>query len=105
MTEFQFGAVNQTPIVGDWDGDKRDDVGVFDSATATFDRRGTEGAPLDPLTFGEPSDIPVAGDWDADGLTEVGTYRMDTRTFFAADKEGGLLAFVGYGTMDANRSL
>lgn len=100
VTEFQFGAVNQRPIVGDWDGDKRDDVGVFDSATATFDRRGTEGAPLDPLIFGEPGDIPVAGDWDADGLTEVGTYRLGTRTFFAADQKGGLLAFVGYGTMD-----
>lgn len=62
------------PLAGDWDGDGRDTVGSYDRATSIFQLQG------DPagfsFRFGPPRNtwIPIAGDWDGDGRDSVGFY-------------------------------
>lgn len=78
------GTVAVSPVAGDWDGDGRASVGLYDRAQATFVLFDDEGRPLEPAVFGEPGreDVwPVAGDFDGDGRDTVGVYRQADATF------------------------
>lgn len=65
------------PIAGDWNGDKRDEFGLFDPATRTFRLFVLD---LDQWTLHETyqppgggvGGLPVAGDWNADSRDEAG---------------------------------
>ncbi len=68
--------------MGDWDGDGRDSVGVYQQADTTLALLDDEGAAIDAATVAVPSDrpegttpfdaFPTAGDWDGDGRDAVG---------------------------------
>jgi len=60
--------------VGDWDGDGRDSVGVFDPATATFYLRNTNTTGVGEVSasFGNPNDWPIIGDWNGDHIDTIG---------------------------------
>jgi hypothetical protein len=63
--------------VGDWNGDGRDDIGVYVPKTATWSLRlGASAGPANAGTFvfGAKSAIPVAGDWNGDGTDGIGTF-------------------------------
>ncbi|WP_133412052.1 N-acetylmuramoyl-L-alanine amidase [Vallicoccus soli] len=60
------------PLVGDWDGDGRDDVGWYAGGRWTL--REGDGS-LATFTFGRATDVPVVGDWDRDGRDGVGVFR------------------------------
>ena len=65
-----LGDKDDLPVTGDWNGDGITDLGVYDSATATFQLRyvGASGvAWLAPVGFGVAGDLPVVGDWNGDG--------------------------------------
>src|SRR4051812_35780214 len=69
-TTFQFNATGSIAISGDWNGDGKDDFGVFDSKTATWSLRyGAETGPENAgnFVFGKPGTLPVVGDWNGDG--------------------------------------
>ena len=104
--QIQFGIADQdrTPVIGDWDGDGLDNVGLYRDSdpeaggTARFHL----GSDLndDPtfalkVPFGVNGDFPIAGDWDADGKDDLGVFRPqdpnpDTNRFFLdMDREGG----------------
>lgn len=65
---FGFGAVGRglIPIVGDWDGDDRDNVGLYDPAERSFFLRTTQSdGPADrAFRFGPAGLLPVAGNFD-----------------------------------------
>jgi hypothetical protein len=71
---FRYGNPNDTPIVGDWDGNGSETQGVW--RQGTFFLANTLGGPAD-LTFSYQlsTDVPVVGDWNGDGTTTVGVYR------------------------------
>jgi|GEM_PF-2766679 len=77
-----FGAPTDLPVVGDWDGNGRDEVGVYRQGQWYFDMdgNGTWNPAIDAFkqAFGAPSDLPVAGDWNGDGKDEIGVYRQGT---------------------------
>lgn len=84
-----------TPVAGDWDGDGRDQVGVF--------RRGSRGVfRLDAgqrartARWGSPLDQPVVGDWDGDRQPDLGARNPLTSTF-RLQGEGGSLQRVRFG--------
>ncbi|RJK95366.1 SpoIID/LytB domain-containing protein [Vallicoccus soli] len=60
------------PVVGDWDGDGRDDVGWYRSGTWSL--RAGDGS-VRRFPFGRATDVPVVGDWDGDGRDGVGVFR------------------------------
>jgi hypothetical protein len=79
------GDATDTPMVGDWDGNKTTKVGVYRQSTGywyldkngngTWDNCGTDSC----IGWGgDPSDIPVVGDWNGSGTTKIGVYRQAT---------------------------
>jgi len=91
--EIAFGEPGDLPVAGDWDGDGRDDVGVFrPGKQGTFLLRVPETIPFCPLCqsrgfttqtviFGGLGTLPVAGDWNGDGKDEIGFYDPEIATF------------------------
>jgi len=81
---FNFGGLFDFPVVGDWDGDGVDTVGVFHSALAgqpgqfRLVNENSASAIIFTVNFGASGDIPVAGDWDGDGVDTVGVFKNGT---------------------------
>jgi hypothetical protein len=91
---FVFGPAKggDEPVVGDWNGDGRDTVGLYDPTTSTFYLRNTNGlqGPDDHgyadvvFNYGAPNSgmLPVTGDWDGSGRDGIGLYSQATSTFY-----------------------
>ena len=68
-----------TPITGDWNGTGKTEIGLFNSATATW-WLNTAGdgkfktSETFAFGFGGSNVFPVVGDWNGGGKTEVGVY-------------------------------
>jgi hypothetical protein len=71
-----FGNTTDLPVVGDWNGDGVDTIGVYNSTLGTFNLRDSNspGAPTFTYNFtlGNPGDQPIAGKWD-NTMTSDGT--------------------------------
>ncbi len=63
------------PLAGDWDGDGRDEVGVYRSGQVSL--RMADGTVVS-YPFGAAGDTAVVGDWDGDGRDSVGVFRDGT---------------------------
>lgn len=82
-TDFSFfyGVAGDTPIVGDWDGDGDDDLGISrvtnNVVQFVLDRDGNRSyTPADTSSFfGQRGDVAVKGDWDSDGDDDIGVVR------------------------------
>ena len=78
---YQFGLVGDVAIIGDWDGNGTDDLGVYRPTTSRYyldeGARGYTGQTAGELgyQFGLPGDIPLIGDWNGDGKDDFGTFR------------------------------
>jgi hypothetical protein len=71
---LMYGNPGAQPLVGDWDGDGKDNIGVrmgntFYLRTTPVDQPGETTA---TVAYGNPDDIPLIGDWDGDGKDDVG---------------------------------
>ena len=68
-----------TPVVGDWNGTGKTEIGLFNNATATW-WLNTAGDGVFKTSetfafgFGGSGVVPVVGDWNGAGKTEVGVY-------------------------------
>lgn len=93
-----FGTSADEPVLGDWDGDGRTDLGVRRPETSQFMLRTVGG--LVRVDYGLPADKPVAGDWDGDGIDQVGVFRPLTRTFYLLQADGSTLE-VEFGHADS----
>lgn len=72
---FRYGGPGDVPVVGDWNGDGRDTVGVFRNGVWFLRNSLTSGWADLVFGFGDPGDIPVVGDWDGDGRDGIGVFR------------------------------
>lgn len=78
LTDVVFGQEGDTPLIGDWDGDGIDTIGVR-RGTTFFLRNANTAGPADArFTYGEASDQPLVGDWDGDGTDTVAVRRGNT---------------------------
>jgi hypothetical protein len=79
--EYSYGTTTASancvdvPIVGDWDGDGVDDIGVFRRAAGAGRFRRQVGTTESVLKFARNFDQPIVGDWDGDGLADVGAWQ------------------------------
>jgi hypothetical protein len=94
---FGFGSPEDLPVIGDWNGDGSDEIGVYRPGNRAFyldvNGNGTWDAGDRALAFGLKGDIPIAGNWNGDGADEIGVYRPGNRAFY--------LDVNGNGTWDA----
>jgi CSLREA domain-containing protein len=88
LTNFNFGMPGQIPVVGDWDGDGVDGVGVVFVNPATsflrWELRNTLSAgPAEiAFDFGGMGFLPVVGNWDGVPGDEVGVYLPTTMQWY-----------------------
>jgi hypothetical protein len=72
-----FPSLGDTPVIGDFDGDGKDDPGIW---------RASQGVWIIPLSstnysqfiftqWGMSGDVPIVGDFDGDGRADLGFYR------------------------------
>jgi len=77
---YVFGSPTDQPVVGDWDGDGKDELGNYKgNGVWALDYNGNgawDGVDIDRVfVFGSPTDRPVVGDWNGDGKDELGNYK------------------------------
>ena len=80
----RFGLLDAQPIVGDWDGDGNDDVGVFVKGDwylvegDWFVNPEYKGRFSLRAKLGDSRDQAVTGDWDGDGKTDIAIFGAHT---------------------------
>jgi len=74
---FLFGNPGDSPLVGDFDDDGVDSIGLYRESVGFAHLRNslTSGAAESSFFYGNPGDQVVAGDWDGDGVDTVAVYR------------------------------
>jgi SpoIID/LytB domain protein len=79
---FGFGMPGWTPVCGDWDGDGRDGIGVYDGNGTWYLRNSASPGPADAVVrYGWSGATPVVGDWDGDGSTTIGVWDRQQGTW------------------------
>lgn len=75
LKKYKFGKVGK-PIIGDWNGDGKDYIGIFENGRWYLDRDGDGKWDSDDIMaeLGTASDQPVSGDWDGDGKIDIGVF-------------------------------
>jgi subtilisin family serine protease len=68
-----FGTADSLPLSGDFNGDGRDDVAVFESGEWSISTDYGNSAAY--YHFGDENSIPVPADYDGDGVTDLGVYQ------------------------------
>ena len=91
-----FGWPLAQPVIGDWDGNGRANVGVR-SVSGTFSLKTPGG--VRTVTLGAASDQAVAGDWNGDGRWQVGVRRPRSAVFFLR-RPNGEVRLVQLGDVD-----
>ena len=82
---FLFGNPGDKPVVGDWDGDGIDEIGLHRESTGFFYFRNTldTGNASGQFFFGNPGDRFIAGDWGiVDGIDTPAVFRPPNTTFY-----------------------
>ncbi|MDH3606715.1 MAG: G8 domain-containing protein [Acidimicrobiia bacterium] len=74
---FYYGVPGDVPLLGDWDCDGDDTVGMYRPSNGFVYLRNsnTQGVADTDFFYGIPGDIPLAGDWDGDGCDTLAIYR------------------------------
>lgn len=77
VTTFFYGIPEDIPLVGDWDCDGDDTVGMFRPGNGYVYLRNTNDFGPADITFwyGIGGDVPFVGDWDGDGCDTLAVYR------------------------------
>ena len=98
-TVFAYGATGDTPLAGDWNGDRVKTVGVFRAGAFYLRNANTDGPAETVFRYGLASDLPVVGDWDGDGTDTVGVFRGGVFYLRNANAEGPADLVVAYGAL------
>lgn len=70
-----YGRVGDVPVIGDWDGDGIDGIGVFRNGLFLLRDTLSTGPAQYTISYGRAGDQPISGDWDGDGVDEIGIRR------------------------------
>ena len=92
---FPFGITGDIPFFGDWNGDGKDNIGIFrpGSGLWSLDSNGNTAWDVSDksVSWGLPGDTPVVGDWNGDGKDDIGILRpgSDTSSITVTTPNGG----------------
>ncbi len=93
-----YGRVDDRPIVGDWDGDGTQTIGVHRGNRFLLSNSNLSPATTYAFSYGDDGDLPVVGDWDGDGVDTIGVYRSGTWHLRNSNTSGVADLAVTYGT-------
>ena len=79
---INYGLPGDYPVVGDWDGNGTDTIGIYRNGVFHLRNSNTIGYGEIAVTFRGPGDQPISGDWDGDGIDTVRIYRSSTISFY-----------------------
>ena len=81
---FPFGNPGDTPIAGDFDGDGKDDIGLYRAGTGyIYLKHGLgSGVADEAFYFGNPSDVILTGDWNGNGIDTVAAFRPSNGNWY-----------------------
>ncbi len=85
---FPYGLPNWIPVVGDWDGDGSESIGVVDPTTATWYLRNEVGhgrPDAGIFQYGLPGWVPTTGKWGGDSFTGIGMYDPSQQKYYLSD--------------------
>jgi len=94
--QYWHGFAGAIPVTGDWNGDGKTKIGIYDPATHLWylDQSGNgawDGTPTDVQYWhGFAGVIPVTGDWNGDGKTEIGIYDPATHLWYLDQSGNGV---------------
>jgi N-acetylmuramoyl-L-alanine amidase len=92
FARYRFGRAGDVPVVGDWDGDGTQTIGVVRPSRSVggnhFLLRNSDGS-VEDFWYGAYGDVPVVGDWDGDGDWTPGTVRAGAWSLRNANSGGG----------------
>ncbi|WP_316506074.1 hypothetical protein [Nitrosopumilus sp.] len=99
---YVWGTADHVPIIGDWDGDGGDDVGLYlPGSTISFffrsDVQDPIGIPYNPIAWGSSAYEPITGDWDGDLDDDLGLYQpLSSNSPFLLDFDENQVADIVY---------
>ncbi len=76
------------PVPGDYDGDGKADLAVFEVSTGLWYIKNSSGVGVLPIAWGVRTDILVPADYDGDGRTDVAVYRPTTGAWYIRKADG-----------------
>ncbi len=94
---FSFGVAGDTVVVGDWDGDGIDTLGVRRGKVFHLRNSNSSGPATVVVGYGRASDTPVVGDWDGDGVDTLGVRRGNLFYLRNRNTSGPAHVVVAYG--------
>lgn len=88
LDRFVFGNPGDTPLLGDWDCNTTDTVGVYRPTTGFVYLRNSNslGFGEKSFFFGLAGDIPLVGDFDSNGCDSVSIYRPSQAKVYVSNR-------------------
>jgi protocatechuate 3,4-dioxygenase beta subunit len=79
VANIEFGTADAIPVVGDFNGDGKDEMGIYIRGEWLLDLNGNGQWDSDDLWahLGSKGDQPVVGDWDGDGKDDIGIFGIE----------------------------
>jgi hypothetical protein len=93
----QFGNSGDLPVPGDYDGDGKRDLAIYQTSTGHWFFIGSTTGLGEHLAFGGPGYVPVPGDYDGDGQTDTAAYQTSTGNWFIAQSTAGFRVHPSFG--------
>ena len=92
-----WGGSPFTPVPGDYDGDGKTDVAIYDTTSGAWWIIPSSGVAAYGVGWGGSGFTPVPGDYDGDGKTDIAIYGTSTGIWWVVPSSGAPAFGVGWG--------